>query len=551
MTGFLSDDLEIPTTTKNNLPKGVSYGYQKVRNLPKTSAYAGFPIFHKIKITQVGYSVQTDRADLLEYWQPFQNADKKVFNVGDDAIAQSRITSPTVTSFFGGSSKQSSSESPGTRKLYGGKQYVATTKRISWSSISPIINVNPGILLIPSGSKSATNTSTVRDTENPYLFDNIQLWILDPNENGYSFTGTNGIVSIAYFWYHPIQKRFYSVPNSRAEQDIGTAASIGSNLGLAYVNYIVSLLGSSVSSNVRELSRFAYGLIPPNSNALQKSLQSGLVSYLVTKNLLSVEAAAAAVEAPGFASTPKNVTIGGTRKVPETKVTKPSTFTVPTGDRFPSRPNELNESSIPQMVQYYTVDGNNEKVPNRHEFKFAPNQISYSGIGSEWNNIPRSGSSPLVDWSGFKLMEVSFQFLLAPDKSGSFDERGSDSAIAFDVEEDIRKLRRMAVAPYPVTMLNFDSLLSEQVGFPYIDGRGVEFIIADLSISSLYRTSDGKINRAQCSITLREIPIDSIPLVSFPLLKFPGTKNKPSTKNASEKDNRILQETSTQFQDVK
>jgi hypothetical protein len=245
------------------------------------------------------------------------------------------------------------------------------------------------------------------------------------------------------------------------------------------------------------------------------------------------------------------VTIGGKKKAPETKVTKPSTFTVPTGTRFPSRPNELNESSIPQMVQYYTVDGNNEKVPNRHEFKFAPNQISYSGIGSEWNNIPRSGSSPLVDWSGFKLMEVSFQFLLAPDKSGSFDERGSDSAIAFDVEEDIRKLRRMAVAPDPVTMLNFDSLLSEQVGFPYIDGRGVEFIIADLSISSLYSTSDGKINRAQCSITLREIPIDSIPLVSFPLLKFPGTKNKPSTKNASEKDNRILQETSTQFQDVK
>lgn len=547
MTGYLSDDLEIPTTTKGNPAKGVSYGYQKIRDLPKTSAFAGFPIFHKIKITIVGFGVETDRADLLEYWQPFQNADKKVFNVGDDAVAQSRVTSPTITSFFGGSSKEFSSDSPGTRRSYGGKQYIATTRRISWSSISSIINVYPGVLLIPSGSKATNNKSTARNKENPYSFDNIQLWILDPNENGYSFTGTNGIVSIAYFWYHPTEKRYYSVPNARAEQDIGTAASIGSNLGLAYVNYIVSLLGNSVSSNVRELARFAYGLIPPNSPSLRTSLQSGLVNYLIKNNLLSVEAAVAAVEAPGFASTSTNVTVGGKKQAPETKVTKPKTFTVPTSGQIFSRPGGLDESSIPQMVQYYTVDGNNEGVPNRHEFKFTPNQISYSGIGSEWNNIPRSGSTPLIDWSGFKVMEVSFQFLLAPDKSGSFDEVGSDSSISFDVEEQIRNLRKMAVAPYPVILLGFDSLLSEQVGFPYIDGRGVEFVIGDLSISSLYRTSDGKINRAQCSITLREIPTDSIPLVSFPLLKFPGAKRIPSTKNASEGDNPLLQNSSTQF----
>lgn len=548
MTDYLNADFELPTTVKSAPPKGVFYGYQKVRDLPLTSAYAGFPIFHKMKITQVGFVQETLRADLLEYWQPFQNADKKVFNVGDDAAEQYRISPPPVTSFFGGSTKIYLSESPGTRRLYGGKQYIATTRRISWSSISPTVNVYPGVLLVPSGSKSSNNTSTVRTEENPYAFDNIQIWILDPDENGYSFTSTNGIVVIAYFWYDPIQKRYYSIPNTKAEQDISTAASIGSNLGSSYVNYIVSLLGNTVNSNVRDLARFAYGLIPPNSPGLRSSLQSGLINYLVRNGLLSLEAAVAAVETPGFASKPQNVIIGGQRRVPTPKVQKPNTFTVPTGDKIFARPGR-DESSVPQIVQYYIVDGNNETVPNRYEFVFPPNQISYSGIGSEWSNIPRSGSTPLVDWSSFKAMEVSFQFLLAPDKSASFNENGNGSSIVLDVEDDIRKLRRMAVTPYPVIMLGFDSLLSEQIGYPYIDGRGVEFIIGDLSISSLFRTSEGKINRATCSMTLREIPTDAIPLISFPLLKFPRIKSAAKTKNPSEDGkNPDLQDSSKGFQ---
>jgi hypothetical protein len=52
-------------------------------------------------------------------------------------------------------------------------------------------------------------------------------------------------------------------------------------------------------------------------------------------------------------------------------------------------------------------------------------------------------------------------------------------------------------------------------------GAGVQFAITDFSISSMMRTPNGSINRAQCDITLQEVPIEYINIISLPKL-IPG-----------------------------
>jgi hypothetical protein len=45
------------------------------------------------------------------------------------------------------------------------------------------------------------------------------------------------------------------------------------------------------------------------------------------------------------------------------------------------------------------------------------------------------------------------------------------------------------------------------------------FVIADLNVSSIYRSSTGAISRASCDITLTEYPQELIKLIEFPKLK--------------------------------
>ena len=268
---------------------------------------------------------------------------------------------------------------------------------------------------------------------------------------------------------------------------------------------------------------------------------------MVGNKLLTPEAALAALNTVDKGGTIVK-TIGNKQgRAPEQETTrKPRTnnVTKKPGGTEQTLLSQNSQSSAPQMVQRYNVDGLNEPIINRHIFLFPPNQINYTGIGSEWTPIERSGSTPLVDWKGFKLLQVSFQFLIAPDKQGTFEDIQGESVISLDVEDKIAELRRMSTAPYPVTLLGFDSMMSEQVGFPYISGRGVDFVISEMNISSLYRTTDGRINRAQCDITLQELHNDAVPLITFPKLRIPGIKLPPKEKPTAEGEHSRLSDTS-------
>jgi hypothetical protein len=181
------------------------------------------------------------------------------------------------------------------------------------------------------------------------------------------------------------------------------------------------------------------------------------------------------------------------------------------------------EGGEPQMVQYYKSGSSQLQTTARHFFLPKPNQINYQNLGSEWTEIERVGRIPLVDWKNFRLMKVSFEFLVIPDntyRTGAFGET-ADDGITFSIDEKLENLRNMAARPYPVILYGFDDLLVNANPFSMSTGAGVQFVISELSISSLIRTTTGSINRATCSITLQEVPIEYINIISLPKL-VPG-----------------------------
>jgi hypothetical protein len=134
-------------------------------------------------------------------------------------------------------------------------------------------------------------------------------------------------------------------------------------------------------------------------------------------------------------------------------------------------------------------------------------------------------------------MSVSFSFIVAPDESGSLDAVIDGKVITTSVDNELRTLRQMASSPFPVTFFGFDKLLSEPARYPFNNdggGKGSLFVIADLNVTSIYRSSTGSISRASCDITLTEYPKELIKLIEFPKLKpIPEVPPPPPTENQS------------------
>ena len=201
----------------------------------------------------------------------------------------------------------------------------------------------------------------------------------------------------------------------------------------------------------------------------------------------------------------------------------------------------------PQMVQIYRgEDGNYKTAPDRFIFTYRPNNISYSNMGSEWSEIDRVNNTPFVDFRNFKLMKISFEFIV-----------GDSNNLFTSCDDQIALLRKMAMRPEPVIFLGFDQMFNEQMTYPTVSGgSGVEFAIVDMSINSIQRTRvassggsdqnispNGNINRATVSMTLQELPINKQQLYKLPKLapdivipKIPTTTKDTCKKSISGAD---------------
>jgi len=203
----------------------------------------------------------------------------------------------------------------------------------------------------------------------------------------------------------------------------------------------------------------------------------------------------------------------------------------------------------PELVQVYEAFGKDGAIispakPRSFVFPLTPREVNYTGIGTRWTEIERTGNYPIVDWQGFQLLKISFNFDLVNREYAGNASRGPATGFGYlhDCEKDIETLRQMAQTPYPVTFLNMDKFMENEVRWPTLtEGRGIEFVIAEFNVTAVQRTPvDGiratgavgnRISRATCSMTLQEIPIENVNIVQMPRIQ-PCFKILPSGKKS-------------------
>ena len=172
-------------------------------------------------------------------------------------------------------------------------------------------------------------------------------------------------------------------------------------------------------------------------------------------------------------------------------------------------------------------------------FPYIPQNIRYSDIGSNWQEVPRAMNTSFVDWAGYKLMKVSMDFLVSAqyipsikDKDGKVIAQGTavSDGLMNSVTNELNMLRRMATNKFPVTLEGFDDILQIQMARSRFEQpRGLQFVIQDLNITAGRRTIDettglattpSLISAAQVSITLQEIPVETVTIVKLPPLEL-------------------------------
>lgn len=198
----------------------------------------------------------------------------------------------------------------------------------------------------------------------------------------------------------------------------------------------------------------------------------------------------------------------------------------------------------PQMVQRYTkpatVDAPAVNLDDVFTFRYIPQGIKYSGLASEWTEIPRAEDIPFVDWARWQLMKVSFSFIIANDRTEQGGRTVPDG-LESSVDSQIEQLRRMAQRKSPVMLFNFDDMLSFQLRRSAANrtSPNMEFVINDLSITATRRTTDptdgtpttpSQIAVAQVEITLTEIPVEVVGIVALPPINSPYLLPPPPTR---------------------
>lgn len=487
----------------------VHYGaLRKLSFLTPTNLYKGYIIWGLFKVTDSALAKVNEvtgpgwaRMSNTEYWNPHPEATpmKQVYTPGDENIFQKynyRQISPNTVDPSGieysGVSFTKAQSKPGytpvdvgTSRLFGSSIYRATFQYVQWEALKKTSQPFVG----PNASG-----------ENPYGGTTVQVWV---KVTGSPTTAENGVT----YWYHPLFQKYFSIPSS--------------------VPYIIGAVGNTTTDSLREGKILA--LIAQGNTRAQ--------AIAVVDQASGVAAGAAGAGGAGGAAggtAGAGGSAGGTNgaggsnqngsqseQSQSPKASIKATVRVRGNFGFvaPGEP----EGGEPQMVQYYKSGDSQLQTTARHYFLPKPNQVNYQNLGSEWTEIERVGRIPLVDWKNYRLMKVSFQFLVIPDntyRTGAFGET-ADDGITFSIDEKLENLRNMAARPYPVILYGFDDLLVNANPFSMSTGAGVQFVISELTISSLIRTATGSINRATCDITLQEVPIEYINIISLPKL-VPG-----------------------------
>jgi hypothetical protein len=193
-------------------------------------------------------------------------------------------------------------------------------------------------------------------------------------------------------------------------------------------------------------------------------------------------------------------------------------------------------NAAPYMEQKFSVyertgatSSTRTDIVRRHAFELIPNSFEFSQLNSTWNEVPRSGNYPYVDWSNYNLTKVSFRFLVTGTRTtafgpGFFSGQPLNDGIDVSIDEQIDNIRSMAAAPSPIRIYNMNTLLTNTFRYPFLQkAGGISWVIADMSIVANRLTPNGKeIAAAEVSITLNEYPIIARDIIRIPKLR-PGS----------------------------
>lgn len=476
-----------------------SFHYKKLFKLSYVDAlskYKGYDILGLFKVTDSRLAKPDEplgagwlRVNNKQFWNPHFTYTKipREYSVGDEYVTQqydARATGPNLNDPSGvdvsklGITNVESKPGykfvdPGTSRLWVSSIYRATFQYVQWEQIKK------------------TSQATTSKGINPYGGTTVQVWV--------KVTGTGTTVENGQtYWYHPLFQSFYSIPSS--------------------VDYLIGAVGTADADSLKEGKILA--LIAQGNTRAQAI---ALIDLPPPVPGSAGAGGGAGGNAGGAGSSGNGANKNGSQSEQSAAPKAAIKATVRVRGNFgfvaPGEP----EGGEPQMVQYYKSGDSQLQTTARHYFMPKPNQVNYQNLGSEWTEIERVGRIPLVDWKNYRLMKVSFQFLVIPDntyRTGAFGET-ADDGITFSIDEKLENLRNMAARPYPVILYGFDDLLINSNPFSMSTGAGVQFVISELTISSLMRTTTGSINRATCDITLQEVPIEYINIISLPKL-VPG-----------------------------
>jgi hypothetical protein len=475
-TGYTSADVG---SLKPNYPLKKRY-----RQITNTSS----PLFPE------AYELVSDQ----EYWFPFEN-----ITVNDDSYVEYEFGDEfTFTEVAPVRSISSSAPATNTKKyvdypagfkiLYANELYEATDFYFNWSDTGFDVN------------------------SNPYMTNTVRKWrIFNSSPNTW-----------VSFWYEPRVGRFYPLPDTEQTQSVSSLDNQITDRWQLFTG----------DSSGMDLSTFS-------SKKIDELVSRGFSVQEATSAVTSEEQAAI-TSVYGATQVSQVALMGSVPTTPKTNTglvdngfAKPTTTAVVSlSSAGAEGEGGAGSSDRPQMIQYYkNPDGSSATVPERFEFDYRPNSVNYSNIGSEWTEIGRVNNSPLLDFRSFKLMKISFEFLV-----------GDNNNIFTSCDDELRTLRAMAIRPFPVTFLGFDAMFNEQLIYPlFSGGSGIEFAIVDMSIVSVQRaradagsfgqTPTGAINRATVNLTIQELPLEMQTLIQLPKLiatgkELPKRNSIPASK---------------------
>lgn len=355
------------------------------------------------------------------------------------------------------------------------------------------------------------------DNKNPYKTNVLYKWRKQSDTLQANYTP---------YWYQPVQKRFYPVSKVIAAAQYGELYS--------FDRY------SKFTGEAQELNL---------ENFTKRRIEQLELKGLSKREALELIAAddAAAEKAEVSAAAAKGESSNTSRKTTTTSKTNSKLATAQaeyaqqdngTKNRavvatikksINSRILALGDNTKAEMVQYYrATDGNYSLTPDRFQFRYYPNNVSYTDLGANWTEIDRVNNTPFVDFRNFKLMKISFEFVV-----------GDNTNLMTSCDDELKMLRQMAARPESVIFLGMDKMFTEQLIYPsWTGGSGIEFAIVDLTINSVQRVQQppdsnspssprGEIARATCNLTIQELPLEGPNLIVLPRLTDVKTPTIP------------------------